>query len=585
MTFAAQENDRYHDSAGRPVLLVASLVFMGLLVALLMLDTHRAQSSPAAVPVIIPPGPDFAAQPIILQNETATPAAIPLDDAGFDDIQHGELTLTFPAPGLVITPGESGAYQSDSIAVPLDTIDLFLDVGTIWGLSTPGYDNDSVVISLRASADGAAWGDWLDYDHFHFTETGDLYAHLVTFDKNTRFVQFRVVWDGAALSEPIIMRDVRLAFISPQQTPERVLQQMGSMSAGDRLQLPQAAPQPVVSRTAWGCPDGQGSRWTPQYTQVSHFIVHHTATSNTISDWPAHVRSIWQYHAITLNWGDIGYNFLIDPNGVIYEGRAGGNGVIGAHFSCMNSRTMGVALLGTFSTQSPTQNARNALERLMAWKAQQMGINPTGSSFHIPSQLNLMNISGHRDGNSSTQGCPAGTVCPGSVLYGMLPSIRSNVGSLIVATNTPTPTRTPTPTPTPTPTNTPLGYTETSFTYQEFLHSLWAQQTDEPLTIFLAVPQSRTRLDIYVEFNGTTGIVPVIFEWALMWVPIRFDAMTTTEGEPAPPHFTEAVNYHLPHLIAQTFDALIVERYGAGRNIQEIFIRDGRLWMGLIVPP
>ena len=116
---------------------------------------------------------------------------------------------------------------------------------------------------------------------------------------------------------------------------------------------------PVVSRTAWGCPEGQQSSWTPQYTAVTHLVVHHSAGSNTSSDWAGTVRSIWDFHSRPVEdggrgWGDVGYNYLIDPNGVIYEGRAGGDNVIGAHFSCRNGGTMGVCLLGTFVTTSLT---------------------------------------------------------------------------------------------------------------------------------------------------------------------------------------------------------------------------------------
>ena len=118
----------------------------------------------------------------------------------------------------------------------------------------------------------------------------------------------------------------------------------------------------VVSRTSWGCPDGQGSGWTPQYTTVTHLIVHHSATANTSSDWAATVRSIWNFHTNDRGWGDVGYNYLIDPNGVIYEGRAGGDNVIGAHFSCQNGGTMGVCMLGTFTSVSPTAAALSSLQ-------------------------------------------------------------------------------------------------------------------------------------------------------------------------------------------------------------------------------
>jgi hypothetical protein len=196
---------------------------------------------------------------------------------------------------------------------------------------------------------------------------------------------------------------------------------------------------PVITRTAWGCPDGQGSRWTPQYTTVTHLIVHHSATANTSSDWAAVVRSIWNYHTFSQGWGDIGYNYLIDPNGVVYEGRGGGDNVIGAHFSCQNGGTMGVCILGTFTNVSPTAVALNSLQQLLAWKAEQRGIDPLSGSYHSGTRLTIPNISGHRHGNPAypDHACTT-TSCPGDNLYGQLQTIRSNVNTVISGRSVPT---------------------------------------------------------------------------------------------------------------------------------------------------
>jgi hypothetical protein len=188
----------------------------------------------------------------------------------------------------------------------------------------------------------------------------------------------------------------------------------------------------IVSRTEWGCPDGQASRWQPVDTDVEFLIVHHSAGSNTASDWVATVQSIWSFHTLTRGWGDIGYNFLIDPDGVIYEGRAGGDS-IGAHFSCTNGGTMGVCLIGDFTAQNPSSAALDSLEQLLAWKSDAESIDPLMQAYHTQSGLTLDRISGHRDGNAGDQGCPSGTVCPGAMLYPLLPDIRARVASIIGA--------------------------------------------------------------------------------------------------------------------------------------------------------
>jgi hypothetical protein len=186
-----------------------------------------------------------------------------------------------------------------------------------------------------------------------------------------------------------------------------------------------------LSRVEWGCPDGEEAPlWTPVYTIVSHAVVHHTAGANNLPDWVTEVRNIWFFHTYTNGWGDIGYNFLIDPNGIVYEGRAGGNGVIGAHFSCRNTNTVGIALLGTYSTTAPTDAALTSLKNLLAELARRNAIDPTAFAYHPPTNLLLPTILGHRDGNPSTKTCSR-TECPGDVLYAMLPAIRSDVAEAI----------------------------------------------------------------------------------------------------------------------------------------------------------
>ena len=197
------------------------------------------------------------------------------------------------------------------------------------------------------------------------------------------------------------------------------------------IQAKRANGEAIVSRVAWDCPDGEDSpMWPPAYTVVTHAVVHHTAGANELTNWAAEVRNIWYFHTFTNGWGDIGYNFLIDPNGVIYEGRAGGNGAIGAHFSCRNTNTVGIGLLGTYSSVPPTAAALASLEKLLADLCRRDAIDPQAVLYHLPTQLVVPTILGHRDGNPSTQTCTR-TECPGDVLYSMLPMIRSDVAAII----------------------------------------------------------------------------------------------------------------------------------------------------------
>ena len=222
------------------------------------------------------------------------------------------------------------------------------------------------------------------------------------------------------------LRSLDLSFTSPGATPEKKLQEIRRKAVGHRRPGKQAEkeyPMPeYVKRTEWDCPDGQQPSGPVSPTTVTHHIVHHSAGSNSSSDWPAVVRSIWEYHVNTNGWSDIGYNWLVDPNGVIYQGRGwidGNDEVQGAHFCGTNSNTMGVCVMGNFEQKTPTSDAQDSIEELLAWKSDANNINPISREYHASSGLNLFTVSGHRDGRN--------TLCPGENLYLRLPEIRENV--------------------------------------------------------------------------------------------------------------------------------------------------------------
>jgi hypothetical protein len=212
----------------------------------------------------------------------------------------------------------------------------------------------------------------------------------------------------------------------------------------------------VMPRIDWGANeslrfDSTGKEiWSPAFYPVQKLIVHHTATQNNDPDPAATVRSIYYYHAVTQAFGDIGYNFLIDEAGRIYEGRhtfdypsgsspteedAAANGVTAAHAYGFNSGTVGIALLGTLTNQDATPAARNALEHLLAWDSDHHRIDPQASSLYTNpvngSQKTFANIAGHRD--------VAATECPGGVFYSTLPQIRADVAAMVAGSPPPPP--------------------------------------------------------------------------------------------------------------------------------------------------
>ena len=179
---------------------------------------------------------------------------------------------------------------------------------------------------------------------------------------------------------------------------------------------------PYKRRSQW-CPGGCPPNPNPIPTEPTHMIVHHSAGTNTASDWDAVVRNIWHFHVVTRGWADIGYNWLIAPTGQLYEGR--GDGIKGAHFCGTNSNTVGICMMGNYMTIGPSGYAVHTLEQLLTWTAHKWRIKPEEKRYHRVSGLNLFGLSGHRDGCS--------TLCPGDSLYARLPAIRKTLSQRLQA--------------------------------------------------------------------------------------------------------------------------------------------------------
>lgn len=188
----------------------------------------------------------------------------------------------------------------------------------------------------------------------------------------------------------------------------------------------------ILSRASWGA-DERIRRRRPDYADTVRFaVVHHTAGSNayTRAQSAAIVRGIQRYHVLANGWDDIGYNFLIDKYGQVFEGRWGGidRNVVGAHAQGFNTGSSGVALIGRYDGSTISPAARNALVRLLAWRLDVAHADPStifswrssgNPRFRTGTEITLRTISGHRDTGYTT--------CPGSHLYGELPEIAQAV--------------------------------------------------------------------------------------------------------------------------------------------------------------
>jgi hypothetical protein len=243
------------------------------------------------------------------------------------------------------------------------------------------------------------------------------------------------IWVGSAdrvqLNVAGDVRRVRTFFLASPVT-----------SAASPASAARAEQPAIIRRKQWGA-DESIVRAAPSYAdRLAFSVVHHTAGAqpSTRAESAAIVRGIQTYHVKGNGWNDIGYNFLVDRFGQIFEGRGGGiaANVIGAHAQGFNTGSVGVSALGTFSGSGVGRRARRALVRLLAWRLDVAHVKPTsrltwvsGGNPKYPEgrEVRLRAVSGHRDTGP--------TSCPGSGLYAQLPgiarSVRARGGSKIYA--------------------------------------------------------------------------------------------------------------------------------------------------------
>jgi len=186
----------------------------------------------------------------------------------------------------------------------------------------------------------------------------------------------------------------------------------------------------MVDQSVWraGLPDPDYERI---HNTVKNVIIHHSATSNLVTDYTSAIRNIYLYHTQINHWSDIGYNYVVAPDGLIYKARDPGiylqDEVLGAHFCASNTGTLGICVLGTYSDEYPSDTSMQSLEKLIVWKLAKDHLEPLGVTAH-PLNPDLDVIAGHRDG--------CATECPGDSLYTDLGILRNRVHEAMILLGT-----------------------------------------------------------------------------------------------------------------------------------------------------
>jgi hypothetical protein len=284
------------------------------------------------------------------------------------------------------------------------------------GLRWSGSGHAGIELRARRS-DTKRWTDWFPVAHAHDHGPDDVAIASAT----------DPVWTGR--SDAVELRVSRrlhgltLHTVRSDGPRERIVVARAAQAVTD------GGPA-IITRDQWGAAAVR-TKGTPEIGTVQLAFVHHTVNANdyTAADSAAIVLAIAKYHVNSNGWNDIGYNFLVDRFGQVFEGRAGGidQAIIGAQAQGYNSVSTGISNIGTFETVTQTDPALNALSQLIAWKLALHGapvegtvdvVSAGGPTNRYPSgrPVTLQRISGHRDGDK--------TSCPGTALYGQLAEIR-----------------------------------------------------------------------------------------------------------------------------------------------------------------
>ncbi|MGI5952113.1 MAG: N-acetylmuramoyl-L-alanine amidase [Brooklawnia sp.] len=375
--------------------------------------------------------PPAGASPI--PDETTTEPAEPTEEPVVDDPNADAPVELVEAAGEL--PDAVYAMASATTAAEVNII----------GISWDTLQQDAEASVYLRTSEGEGWGGWQPYETEQLSDEADRVGSdpIVVLGAGVE-VQAAVTFGEVSPA------DATLLVVDPLQVEADELatedangdQLVTRTSTSDdnqattagitRINAPQAATNmPVIySRADWGADESQ-MKWTPQHGSVKGVVVHHTAGGNgyTAEQVPGIIRGIYYYHAVTLGWGDMGYNVLVDTYGRLWEGRAGGlsNAIVGGHALEWNSSTFGISVLGNFSLVQMPQASMDAMARAIAWKFGIHNVSPTGSM--SVGGVTKPAIIGHRD--------VASTECPGNYMYPRLGELRTQVGNLMSASTNP----------------------------------------------------------------------------------------------------------------------------------------------------
>jgi hypothetical protein len=340
-----------------------------------------------------------------------------------------KFSIAILAVFLLLQTGLTQAQESKSVSIKSSTVvENFEDFSSgqdvensvlfdipVWmvGFEIDGQQiNDGIELLIR----GEGEKDWMNIDlESEQAEVVDtMNIEPIAMNNITQKIDYII----RAIDSEVVLNKIEFVGIDPYDY-EGVVQSFAKVQSryqkSDRLS--------IINRDEWGA-DESLMFWDDdmEHKPIKQIIIHHTAgNDNSPLDPAAVMRGIYYYHTVTNAWGDIGYNYVIDQYGNVYEGRKGGLGVVAAHAYGSNSGSVGISVLGNYVDVTPSSNSIDGLVNTIAYVSYQTGLKLDGKVKANNKTIDV--ISGHRDVQA--------TACPGEKFYQMLPQIRQKAQTLV----------------------------------------------------------------------------------------------------------------------------------------------------------
>lgn len=390
--------------------------------------------------------------PGLTPNGTTTPTdpsrRLPGRQPGVGFVAEGG---TPPADAPALTPGVIPPEFMDAVGAQVKELNRDQPFSMV-ALTAPDLADTTVMI--RAKQPDGSWGQWYEANPIDGADGVTAGGHTGTdpiYVGNTTSVQVLVTRKPQQQADDPLGRTPAAAG-GPQQPPDltAVLIDPGRGAVDDQLQdiaaaLPGGGPR-VITRNQWGADESIRCQEPTYDDGLGGITVHHTAGRNDYSrsESAGIVRAIYAYHSQTLGWCDMGYNALVDKYGQIFEGRYGGldKPVQGAHAGGFNENTSGVAIMGDYQVEQPTDASIEATGEFIGWRARVADLDPEGQTIMYSEgteftpyaqgeEVHLPVVFAHRDvGNTS---------CPGDAAYAQMDRIRTIAAGEAGATRSSTP--------------------------------------------------------------------------------------------------------------------------------------------------